>query len=120
MTVKELKAFANEVRIATVKCLETRGFGHIGGCLSIADVLAVLYNGEMNIDPKEPQKTDRDMLVVSKGHSGPAVFAALALKGYFPMEWEVQGFRVTVTGCAHRESTHRRDLSDRGFLWRMD
>ena len=87
MTVKELKAFANEVRIATVKCLETRGFGHIGGCLSIADVLAVLYNGEMNIDPKEPQKTDRDMLVVSKGHSGPAVFAALALKGYFPMEW---------------------------------
>lgn len=87
MTVNELKKFAVEVRIATVKCLETRGFGHIGGCLSIADVLAVLYNGEMNIDPKNPQKKDRDMLVVSKGHSGPAVFAALALKGYFPMEW---------------------------------
>lgn len=87
MTVNELKRFANEVRIATVKCLETRGFGHIGGCLSIADVLAVLYNQEMNIDPENPQKADRDMLVVSKGHSGPAVFAALALKGYFPMDW---------------------------------
>lgn len=87
MEVKEIKKFADEVRIATVRCLEKRGFGHIGGCLSIADVLAVLYNGEMNIEPKNPQKEDRDMLVVSKGHSGPAVFAALALKGYFPMQW---------------------------------
>ena len=87
MAVNELKKFANEVRVATVKCLETRGFGHIGGCMSIAEVLTVLYNGEMNVDPKNPQKEDRDMLVVSKGHAGPAVFATLALKGYFPIEW---------------------------------
>lgn len=87
MTGNELKKFAADVRIATVKCLEHRGFGHIGGCLSIADVLTVLYNGEMNIDPQNPAKEDRDMLVVSKGHAGPAVFAALSLKGYFPMDW---------------------------------
>ena len=88
MTVNELKKFATDVRIETVKCLETRTFGHIGGCLSIADVLTVLYNGELrNIDPSNPQKEDRDMLVVSKGHAGPAVFATLALKGYFPLDW---------------------------------
>lgn len=88
MTVNELKKFATDVRIETVKCLEARTFGHIGGCLSIADVLTVLYNGELkNIDPKDPKKSDRDMLVVSKGHAGPAVFATLALKGYFPLDW---------------------------------
>lgn len=87
MTDKELKQFALRARIETVKCLEHRGFGHIGGCMSIADVLAVLYNGAMNIDPKNPQKKDRDMLVVSKGHAGPVVFATLALKGYFPLDW---------------------------------
>ena len=88
MTVNELKKFATDVRIETVKCLEARTFGHIGGCLSIADVLTVLYNGELkNIDPADPKKPDRDMLVVSKGHAGPAVFATLALKGYFPLDW---------------------------------
>lgn len=88
MTVNELKKFATDVRIETVKCLEARTFGHIGGCLSIADVLTVLYNGELkNIDPKNPKKPDRDMLVVSKGHAGPAVFATLALKVYFPLDW---------------------------------
>lgn len=88
MTVNELKKFATDVRIETVKCLEARTFGHIGGCLSIADVLTVFYNGELkNIDPKNPKKPDRDMLVVSKGHAGPAVFATLALKGYFPLDW---------------------------------
>ena len=88
MTVYELKKFATDVRIETVKCLEARTFGDSGGCLSIADVLTVLYNGELkNIDPADPKKLDRDMLVVSKGHAGPAVFATLALKGYFPLDW---------------------------------
>jgi len=61
------------------------GVGHIGGCLSIAEVLACLYFGEgvMNIDSKNPKKEGRDRLVVSKGHAGPAVYSALALKGYF-------------------------------------
>ena len=88
MTVNELHKSATDVRLETLKCLEARTFGHIGGCLSIADVLTVLYNGELkNIDPKNPKKPDRDMLVVSKGHAGPAVFATLALKGYFPLDW---------------------------------
>ena len=86
MDVKNVKKFADEVRIETIKCLEHRGFGHIGGCLSIADILAVLYTCIMKYDPKNPKMEDRDMLVVSKGHAGPAVFATLALKGFFPVE----------------------------------
>lgn len=84
--VNEVKKFAVEIRKETIKCLANLGVGHIGGALSIVDVLAVLYGGEMNIDPKDPKKDDRDMLVVSKGHAGPAVYATLALKGYFPLE----------------------------------
>ena len=84
--IKEIKKFAVEIRKETIKCIGKLGVGHIGGALSSADVLAVLYGGEMRIDPSDPQKDDRDMLVVSKGHAGPAVYAALALKGYFPVE----------------------------------
>ena len=84
--VNEVKRFAVEIRKETIKCIGKLGVGHIGGALSIVDLLAVLYSGEMNIDPADPKKDDRDMLVVSKGHSGPAVYAALALKGYFPIE----------------------------------
>ena len=86
MNVKEVKKFAIEIRKETMKCIGTLGVGHIGGALSIVDVLAVLYGGVMNIDPSDPKKDDRDMLVCSKGHAGPAVYATLALKGYFPME----------------------------------
>ena len=84
--VNEVKRFAVEIRKETIKCIGKLGVGHIGGALSIVDLLAVLYSGEMNIDPADPKKDDRDMLVVSKGHSGPAVYATLALKGYFPIE----------------------------------
>jgi len=82
----ELEKLACEIRIATVETLAARGFGHIGGSLSIADALAVLYGGLMRVDPKRPQWEERDKLVCSKGHAGPAVYAALALKGYFPRE----------------------------------
>lgn len=85
-SINEIKKFAVEIRKETIKCIGKIGVGHIGGALSIADVLAVLYSGEMNIDPADPKKDDRDMLVVSKGHAGPAVYATLALKGYFPMD----------------------------------
>lgn len=84
---KELKDFATEIRIETIKCIKKRGFGHVGGCMSIADVLAVLYGEIMKIDPANPDWEARDYLVLSKGHAGPALFAALALKGYFPLEW---------------------------------
>lgn len=77
---------AKEIRKHTLDCIATLGIGHVGGSLSIADCLAVLYFDEMNIDPSNPNKADRDRFVLSKGHGGPAVYAALALKGYFPME----------------------------------
>ncbi len=79
------------------KCLEIRknilleigtlGVGHIGGSLSMVELLAVLYYKHMNVDPKNPKKEGRDRLIVSKGHSGPAVYAVLANMGYFPQEW---------------------------------
>lgn len=84
--VRKLQEFALQIRIGTVECIKSRGFGHIGGSLSVADVLAVLYGSVMNVDPKDPKKADRDKLVCSKGHAGPAVYATLALKGYFPYE----------------------------------
>ena len=84
--VKKLQEFALEIRIGTVECIKSRGFGHIGGSLSVADLLAVLYGEVMNVDPSDPKKPDRDKLVCSKGHAGPAVYATLALKGYFPYE----------------------------------
>ena len=84
--VRKLEEFALQIRIATVECIKSRGFGHIGGSLSVADALAVLYGSVMNVDPSDPKKPDRDKLVCSKGHAGPAVYATLALKGYFPYE----------------------------------
>lgn len=79
------KHFACKIRIETIKQIAARGFGHLPGCLSVADVLAVLYGDVMNIRPQEPQWNDRDLLIMSKGHAGPAVYTCLALKSYFPM-----------------------------------
>ena len=83
---KALQAFAVRIRMALVEAIHAIGSGHVGGALSIADVLAVLYGREMNVRPEDPQRPDRDYLVVSKGHAGPAVYGTLALKGYFPYE----------------------------------
>lgn len=83
---KELERFALQIRIGTVEALKSRGFGHIGGSLDLADALAVLYGAVMNIDPQNPSWEDRDKLVCSKGHAGPAIYATLGLKGYFPYE----------------------------------
>ena len=84
--IKGLETFANDIRIETVREMGNIGFGHLGGALSVAEVLSVLYNGIMRIDPKNPKWEDRDWLVCSKGHAGPAIYATLAMKGYFPME----------------------------------
>jgi len=83
---ERLERFAADIRIETIKMFADAGYGHIGGAMSIADVLAVLYGHVMDIDPKNPLWEKRDRLVLSKGHSGPALYSALALKGYFPME----------------------------------
>ncbi len=83
---KELQQFARKIRIGAVEEFKALGFGHVGGSLSIADVLAVLYGAVMNYDPENPSMEGRDKLVCSKGHAGPAVYAALGLKGFFPYE----------------------------------
>ena len=85
--LSDLKDFAREIRKKTLYTIGKLGVGHIGGALSIAEVLALLYGREMRYDPKNPLWEDRDLLVLSKGHAGPALYAALALKGFFPMEW---------------------------------
>ena len=80
----KFKKFATQIRIGVVEEMRARGFGHIGGSLSVCDVLAVLYEGVMRYNPEDPKWPDRDKLVCSKGHAGPAVYATLALKGFFP------------------------------------
>lgn len=86
LNTKQLRVFAEEIRVETLKEFLALGFGHVGGSMSIVETLAVLYGKEMKIDPKNPQMDDRDRLVLSKGHAGPALYATLALKGYFPKE----------------------------------
>ncbi|TVP85485.1 MAG: transketolase [Acholeplasmataceae bacterium] len=81
-----LEKQANTIRKLTLEAIGTLGVGHIGGSLSIADILAVLYFDQMKIDPKNPGMPMRDRFVLSKGHAGPAVYAALALKGYFNLD----------------------------------
>ena len=85
-TVWELERFALEIRRQTIRELHSLGSGHVGGCMSIVELLAVLYGGVMKVDPANPHWEERDRLVVSKGHAGPAVYAALALRGFFPLE----------------------------------
>ena len=83
---KAVRVFAEEIRVETLKEFAALGFGHVGGSMSVIEALAVLYGKEMRIDPQNPQWPERDRLVMSKGHAGPALYATLALKGYFPIE----------------------------------
>lgn len=85
--LEQMRRLSADIRIWTVRAIGEAGFGHIGGSASIADVLAVLYGGVMEIDPQRPTWEDRDRLVLSKGHAAPALYAALALEGFFPMQW---------------------------------
>ena len=79
----DIKQICKDIRCGIVECIGSIGVGHIGGCLSIVELLAVLYFEEMNIDPQNPSKPDRDRFICSKGHAGPAVYATLALRGFF-------------------------------------
>lgn len=85
--LQNLKDAAFEIRCRTIREIASFGSGHIGGSMSIVELLSYLYFHEMDVDPAHPEKDDRDRLVVSKGHSGPAVYAALSLKGFVPEEW---------------------------------
>lgn len=86
MTDDELKRVANEVRKGIVEGVHAAKAGHPGGSLSIADILTYLYFEDMDVDPAEPKKADRDRLVLSKGHAAPALYAVLANRGFFPVE----------------------------------
>ena len=86
MNTKELQIKANEVRKGIVTGVHAAKAGHPGGSLSAADIFTYLYFEEMNIDPKDPKKADRDRFVLSKGHTAPGLYSALALWGYFPVE----------------------------------
>lgn len=87
---RELAALADRARAIRIGCLESiasLGVGHVGGSLSIADILAILYFRHLRIDAADPRAADRDMFVLSKGHAGPALYAALAEVGFIPHEW---------------------------------
>ena len=86
-TLEALRDRAFEIRCSTIREISSFGSGHIGGSMSIVEILTYLYYKEMNTDPSDPKKEDRDRLVVSKGHAGPAVYATLASKGFFPADW---------------------------------
>lgn len=86
MNTLELQKMANEVRKGIIESTHSAKAGHPGGSLSAADVFTYLYFEEMNIDPKHPDKPDRDRFVLSKGHTAPGYYSALAHRGYFPVE----------------------------------
>lgn len=86
MNKLELQKTANEVRKGIVTAVHGAKAGHPGGSLSAADIFTYLYFEEMNVDPKDPKKTDRDRFVLSKGHTAPGLYSVLANRGYFPVE----------------------------------
>lgn len=86
INIEELGKHALNIRINSLKAIHAAGSGHPGGSLSAADILSALYMAVMNVDPKDPCMNERDRFVLSKGHAAPALYAALAEKGYFPVE----------------------------------
>lgn len=84
---QRLEETAREIRVETIQSIGHLGVGHIGGAMSIVEVLTYLYYHEMTLDPEDPRNPDRDRLVLSKGHAGPALYSILAMKGYLPKEW---------------------------------
>lgn len=92
MNTSELKKIANEIRKGAITAVYSGKSGHPGGSLSAADIFAVLYFDELNIDPADPDKADRDRFVLSKGHCTPGYYATLAERGFFPVE-DLKTFR---------------------------
>ena len=86
MNKSELMKTANEIRKGAITGVYSAKSGHPGGSLSAADIYSYLFFEELNIDPKNPKKPDRDRFVLSKGHAAPGYYAALANRGYFPVE----------------------------------
>ena len=81
--LKKLKVFAAKIRLDVIELLKHRGYGHLGGSMSIVELMAVLYGKQLHVDPKNPKMEDRDYVVLSKGHAGPGLYSALAERGFF-------------------------------------
>lgn len=103
-SVAELEEFAATIRRKAVEMVNNARSGHIGGSLSLADILSVLYFRELKIDPQKPTDPDRDRVVLSKGHASPGFYATLSMRGFFP-ETLLTGFRKLnskLEGHVHR------------------
>ena len=87
LELKKLKVLSAKIRLDILEMLEKRGYGHLGGSLSIVELMSVLYGKQLNYDAKNPQWDKRDMVVLSKGHAGPCWYSALAESGFFDREW---------------------------------
>lgn len=85
--VRELEALAKEIRSLTIDEIGYLGVGHIGGAMSVVELLTLLYYEHMNVDPANPRMNGRDWFVLSKGHAGPTLYSTLAMKGFFPKDW---------------------------------
>jgi len=85
--IVDLETKARQIRKMTILSMGKLGVGHIGGAMSVTDVMTILYYRHMQIDVNKPRKRDRDKLVLSKGHAGPALYSILADKGFFPKSW---------------------------------
>ena len=86
MATREIADLAREIRLQILHTIKGAGMGHIGGDFSVTDILATLFGAVLNVDPKEPNKADRDRLILSKGHAAVALYSTLALRGFFPVE----------------------------------
>lgn len=107
------KLMAAKIRFHAVDAIHTAASGHPGGSLSCADILAVLYSGVMNIDSENPHWEDRDRFVLSKGHCAPALYAALALRGFFPVETlqELRSIKSHLSGHPDMQNVPGVDMS---------
>jgi transketolase len=102
-TEDDLERLAGEMRYIITDCICRAGSGHIGGALSLVEILTVLYERIMNIDPANPDWDGRDRLVISKGHAGPVLYAILARKGYFPSQWLATVNRIGTSLPSHTD-----------------
>ncbi|WP_305150861.1 transketolase [uncultured Dubosiella sp.] len=113
MNTSTMQQKANEIRQDIIRSIYEAGSGHPGGSLSCADILTVLYFHEMNIDPENPEKEDRDRFVLSKGHCAPAYYATLANRGYFEKEelWKLRKMGAMLQGHPDMKHTPGVDMS---------
>ena len=117
MTITELKQTAVEVRKGIVTATHAAKSGHPGGSLSATEIFTYLYFEEMNIDPKNPKMEDRDRFVLSKGHTAPGLYSALANRGYFPVK-DLETLRHTGSYLqGHPDMKHIPGVDSHPVLW---